>query len=83
MDFKQWHKGDELIMRVGRKRKFPYEKLLEALEYCVAYCDDHDDCEECMFKDVRIDMQTECPIYVITNLRDAVKEEIEYEHANE
>lgn len=64
------------IMRVGRKRTKQMEKMLDAMNYCIEYCDGQDDCIECMFKDVRIDNSTECPIYVITTLKDAVEEEI-------
>ena len=64
-------------MRAGRKKQHPYENMLSAMEYCVEYCDSQSDCENCMFKDVRIDNNTECPIYVITTLRDKVKEQIE------
>ena len=66
----------ELTMRVGRKRTKQMEKMLDAMNYCIEYCDGQDDCTECMFKDVRIDNNTECPIYVITTLKDAVEEEI-------
>ena len=57
--------------------------MYEALDYCVRYCDDHDDCEDCMFKDVRIDDNTNCPIYVITALRDKVGKEMEHGRRNE
>ena len=63
-------------MRVGRKRTKQMEKMLDAMNYCIEYCDGQDDCTECMFKDVRIDNGTECPIYVITTLKDTVEEEI-------
>ena len=66
----------ELTMRVGRKRTKQMEKMLDAMNYCIEYCDGQDDCTECMFKDVRIVNSTECPIYVITTLRDCVKEKI-------
>ena len=65
-----------MLMRAGRKRTKYYEKMYEALDYCVQYCDDHDDCNDCEFRNVRIDKRTECPIYVITTLRDCVKEKI-------
>lgn len=64
------------IMRVGRKRTKQMEKMLDVMNYCIEYCDGQDDCTECMFKDVRIDNSTECPIYVITTLKDAVEKEI-------
>ena len=69
-------KYGELTMRVGRKRTKQMEKMLDAMNYCIEYCDGQDDCVDCMFKDVRIDNSTECPIYVITTLKDAVEEEI-------
>lgn len=65
-----------MLIRGGRRRKFPYEKMLEALDYCIAYCDETDDCEDCMYKDVAVHKSTECPIYVITALRDKVKEQL-------
>lgn len=64
-------------MRAGRKRTKYYEKMLEAMDYCIAYCNDQDDCTECAFKDVAIDVSTECPIYVITTLRDAVNAQLD------
>lgn len=63
-------------MRAGRKRTKHYEKMYEALDYCVQYCDDHDDCSDCAFRDVKIDRTTECPIYVITALKDCVEEKL-------
>ena len=54
--------------------------MLEALDYCIAYCDETDDCEDCMYKDVVVHKSTECPIYVITALRDKVKEELGNDH---
>lgn len=66
----------DLLMGAGRKRKKYYEKMYEALEYCVKYCDDHDDCSDCAFRDIRIDKATECPIYVITTLKDCVESKI-------
>ena len=65
-----------LTMRVGRKRTKQMEKMLDAMNYCIEYCDGQDDCVDCEFRDVRIDKSTECPIYVITTLRDCVKEKI-------
>lgn len=66
-----------LTMRVGRKRTKQMEKMLDAMNYCIEYCDGQDDCTECMFKNVRIDNSTECPIYVITTLKDAVEAKID------
>ena len=66
------------MTRSGRKRVFPHQKMLEALDYCIAYCDDQDDCSDCMFRDVKIGVEefadSHCSIYVITALRDAVIE---------
>ena len=63
-------------MRAGRKQTKVYENLYNALEYCVRYCDGQDDCLECMFKDIRIDKNTECLIYVVTELRSAVEDKL-------
>lgn len=63
-------------MRAGRKRTKPLEKIKEAVDYCIAYCDDQDDCVDCAFKNVRIDDSTECPIYIITALQDAIQDYI-------
>ena len=59
-------------MSAGRKKTKVYENLYNALNYCVQYCDSQDDCTQCMLRDVRIDNNTECPIYVITELRTIV-----------
>lgn len=59
-------------MSAGRKKTKVYENLYNALDYCVQYCDSQDDCTQCMLRDVRIDNNTECPIYVITELRTIV-----------
>lgn len=66
----------DLLMGAGRKLTKYYEKMYEALDYCVQYCDDHDDCSDCAFRDIRIDKTTECPIYVITTLKDCVERKI-------
>ena len=63
-------------MRAGRKQTKVYENLYNALDYCIRYCDGQDDCLECMFKDIRIDKSTECPIYVVTELKSAVEDKI-------
>ena len=63
-------------MSAGRKKTKVYENLYNALDYCVQYCDSQDGCLECILKDVRIDNKTECPIYVVTELRTAVEEKL-------
>lgn len=60
-------------MRAGRKRTKPLEKIKEVVDYCIAYCDDQDDCADCALKNVRIDDSTECPMYIITALQDAIQ----------
>lgn len=65
-----------ITMSAGRKKTKVYENLYNALDYCVQYCDSQDDCLECILRDVRIDNNTECPIYVVTELRTAVEKEL-------
>lgn len=63
-------------MSAGRKKTKVYENLYNALDYCVQYCDSQDECAQCMLRDVRIDNNTECPIYVITELRTIVERKL-------
>lgn len=63
-------------MSAGRKKTKVYENLYNALDYCVKYCDSQDDCTQCILRDVRIDNNTECPIYVITELRTIVEHKL-------
>lgn len=65
-----------IAMSAGRKKTKVYENLYNALDYCVQYCDSQDDCLECILRDVRIDNNTECPIYVVTELRTAVEQKL-------
>lgn len=67
-------------MRAGRKRTKPLEKIKEAIDYCVQYCDEQDDCVDCAFENVRIDKSTGCPMYIITALQDAIQD---YMHRDE
>ena len=62
--------------KTGKFSQETAKNMYEALDYCVKYCDEHDDCGDCAFRDIRIDKTTECPIYVITTLKDCVEREI-------
>ena len=66
-------------MSAGRKKTKVYENLYKALDYCVQYCDSQDDCTQCILRNVRIDNNTECPIYVVTELRTIVEHELNNE----
>lgn len=64
-------------MKAGRKRKYPYEKLWEALDYCTQYCDGQETCEDCMLLGLTIHRSIDCPITEITSLKYLVEQKIE------
>ena len=60
---------------MGRRYEYILEDTRKLCNYVLKYCDMQTGCETCKLLDIRIGNDSQCPIYIISMLDGALKDE--------